>query len=81
MRNTYDTTALTVILPDLKKHLSKRGYSDTDMDPIITGITGAYRNEILILRITTNQNSKKKQVMVTKYNPIIKGLTKRIFKY
>lgn len=58
MRNTYDTTALTVILPDLKKHLSKRGYSDTDIDPIITGITGADRDEILIIKITTNQKSK-----------------------
>lgn len=55
MRNV--TTTLKVILQDFKKHLSKRGYSDTEIDPIVSRITGADRNEILI-KATANRNSK-----------------------
>lgn len=45
--NINDTTTLSIILKDFKKHLTKRGYSNTEIDPIITGITGAGRNQIL----------------------------------
>lgn len=80
VRNTNDISALNEILQDFKKHLSKRGYSDTEIDPVITSITGADRNEILN---KSNNKSKlqNKLVMVTKYNPRIKGLKTRILKY
>lgn len=75
MRNTNETTTLTVLLQDFKKHLSKRGYYDTEIYSIITSVTGADRNEIL------NKNNSKsklqnKLVMFTKYSPRIKGMKK-----
>ena len=80
MRNTNDTATLSTILQNFKKHLSKRGYSDTEIDPIITGVTGTDRNKMLN---KNNSESKLRNplVMITKYNPRIKGLKKRILKY
>lgn len=46
-KKNNDTTTLSIILKDFKKHLSKRDYSYTEIGPIITGITGAGRNQIL----------------------------------
>lgn len=58
VRNSDDTTILSVILQDFKKQLSRRSYSDTQIDPIVTtiAVTGADRNEIL-KKSTANRNS------------------------
>lgn len=64
------TTILNVILQEFTKHLSKTGYSDTEIYPIVTSITGADKNEILTIN---NSKSKlqSKLVIVTTYNPRI----------
>lgn len=79
-RNTSDPCILSTILTDFKTHLSKRGYSDKEIDPIIRTMENTNRKKFLV---KTDLKCKQRQpnVMITKYNPHFKGLKKRILKY
>lgn len=81
-RNTNDPCELEEILGNLKTHLSKCGYSATAIDPIITEITNTKRK--LLLNHKCNKTKKQKyhqpNFMITKYNPRLKGLRRRILK-
>lgn len=79
-RNTSDPCILSTILTDFKTHLSKRGYSDKEIDPIVRTMENTNRKKYLV---KTDIKCKQRQpnVMITKYNPHLKGLKKRILKY
>lgn len=79
-RNTTDPTILNATLNDFKAHLSKRGYSPQEIDPIIKETTNTNRTK-LILNKTPKQALRNPTVLVTKFNPCLKGLKKRILKY
>lgn len=78
-RNTNDPHELEEILGNFKTHLSKRGYSATEIDPVITEIT--YTKRELLLHKSNKQKHHQPNVMITKYNPSLKGLRGRILKY
>ncbi|XP_062579196.1 uncharacterized protein LOC134241129 [Saccostrea cucullata] len=78
-RNTNDPSVLKTILQDFKGHLSKRGYSEEEINPIVEETTQKERQ--LFLRKREKTNSSHPHVMVTKFNPRVKGLKKRILKY
>lgn len=46
-RNTNDPSTLNIILQDFKGHLSKRGYSEKEINPIIDEISGKERKLLL----------------------------------
>lgn len=79
-RNTSNLCTLSTILTDSKTHLSKRGYSDKEIDPIIRTMENTNRKKYLV---KTDLKCKQRQpnVMITKYNPHLEGLKKRILKY
>ena len=79
-RNTSDPSILTTILSQFKTHLSKRGYSDKEIDPIILEI-GTTNRENFLHKKTQKSKQRKPNVMITKYNPHIKGIKKRILKH
>lgn len=77
-RNTTDPTILNSTLNDFKAHLSKRGYSPQEIDPIIKETTNTNRTK-LILNKTPKQVLRNPTVLVTKFNPCLKGLKKQNF--
>ena len=80
IRNTSDETLCNDILLNFKTHLHKRGYSDIEIDPIIEQ-TKTIKRTTIVHDIKTKSKPKLPTVMVTKYNPCIKGLKKRLLKY
>ncbi|KAK3109108.1 hypothetical protein FSP39_023246 [Pinctada imbricata] len=80
LRNTNDKQILEIILDDFRMHLLNRGYSETEINPIITETKLLARSKAL-----EKQRNKRAiptpLVMVTKYNPCVKGLKRRLLKY
>lgn len=79
-RNTTDPEILLATLNDFKAHLSKRGYSTSEIDPTIEETINTNRSK-LIIKHNTEQPLRNPTVLVTKFNPCVKGLKKRILKY
>lgn len=77
--NTNNLHELKEILGNFKTHLSKRGYSATEIDPVIMEITNTTRE--LLLHKSNKQKHHQPNVMIIKYNPSLKGLRGRILKY
>ena len=80
-RNTSDRQILIKQLQDFETHLIQRGYSGNEIQPIIRDACSTDRNELI-----HNQKHKQKSktipnVMVTKYDPRIKGIKKKLMKY
>ena len=80
LRNTNDKQILEIILHDFKLHLINRGYSEAEINPIITETKQTDRCEALE-KHRNKQAIPTPLVMVTKYNPCVKGLKKRLLKY
>ena len=80
LRNTNDETIYKNLTAGFKSHLLRRGYSHSEIDPIIQKTHLTQRNTVLQ---KTNKKTKNSVplVMVTKYNPCVKNLKKRILKY
>lgn len=78
-RNTNDPHELEEILGRFKTHLSKRHYSASKIDPVITQITNIKRE--LSLQKSSKQKHHQTNVMITKYNGSFKGLRRRMLKY
>lgn len=79
-RNTSDPSIFTKTLNKFKTHFSKRGYSDKETDPIILEICETNRTKYLHKK-STDSKQRQPNVMITKYNPHIKGLKKRILEH
>ena len=80
LRNTNNKTELTGILFDFKNHLIVRGYSEQEIDPIIEETLKTDRKSAL-QEINSKRKTKRPLVMVTKYDPSIRGIKRRILKY
>ena len=80
LRNTSDISICSNILENFKLHLLKRGYSNSEIEPILRKTKASNRSTTALKR---NYKSKTKTplVMVTKFNPSVKGLKRRILKY
>ena len=83
MRNTNDSTIFEKRLAHFQTKLIDRGYNTSEIQPIFDEALQSNRNEILKPR---NGNKKKKDnaqadVLVTKFNPTIKGIKSRIIKH
>ena len=72
---------IKTILKDFKVHLEKRGYKQSEIEPIIQETISANRKDLLRKPKKKNNNKAVPTVLVTKFNPCIKGLRKRIMKY
>ena len=79
-RNTNDPSTLNITLEDFKGHLLKRGYSEKEINPIIDEISGKER-QLLLSKTEEKIKLKHPHVMVTQFNPRVKGLKKRLLKY
>lgn len=78
-RSTKDPRELEEILGNFKTHLSKRGYSFNETDPVIMQITNTKRD--ILLHKSNKQKHQQPTVIITKYNPSLKRLRRRILKY
>ena len=80
LRNTSDHALLTSNLSQFKCHLLKRGYKQTEVDPIIRSTLSMERSSVLQHKIK-GDNSEIPLVMITKYDPRVKGLKRRLTKH
>lgn len=78
VRNTSDKTQLQEELAEFRSHLLKREYKKIEIDPIIN-------DSLALNRVITLQETKKTKeipnVLITKYDPRIKGLKSKLLKY
>ena len=81
LRNTSDATICnnSYTLEHFKQHLLNRGYSDTEIDPILRKTKATSRSTTILKRIDKSK-TKTPLVLVTKYKSV-KGLKERILKY
>ena len=79
LRNTNNQDNLISILQDFKENLLNRGYSDREITPTISETVSTNRKTAL--NKPKSETKKVPTVMVTKFNPYIKGLKRRIMKY
>ena len=77
---TSDHALLTSNLSQFKCHLLKRGYKQTEVDPIIRSTLSMERSSVLQHKIK-DDNSEIPLVMITKYDPRVKGLKRRLTKH
>ena len=80
LRNTSDLEILVSNLSQFKCHLMKRGYKETEIDPIIQNTLSLNRTTMLNHKKNTNK-SDIPLVMVTKFDPRIKGLKRKLLKH
>lgn len=81
LRNTSDQAVLLNIFKDFKTHLEKRGYKQSEIEPIMQETLSANRMDLLNKQKKKNNKKAVPNVLVTKFNPCIKGLRKRLMKY
>ena len=81
LRNTSNQGVLHTILNDFQIHLEKRGYKQSEIEPIIQETLSANRKDLLRKQKKENNGKAVPTVLVTKFNPCTKGLKKRILKY
>lgn len=81
LRNTSDQAVLLNIFKDFKTHLEKRGYKQSEIEPIMQETLSANRMDLLNKQKKKNNKKAVPNILVTKFNPCIKGLRKRLMKY
>ena len=81
MQHPASSTILLERLQEFQTHLTKRGYSIFEIQPIVHEISTTDRNELLKRQINKRKSKTIPNVMVTKYDPRIKGIKKRLIKY
>ena len=80
MRNTNDTSIYNNRLSHFQDKLIDRGYKTCEIQPIFDEVRQSNRKEILNPRNGKKEN-KETNVMVTKFNPKIKGIKARLIKH
>ena len=81
LRNTSDLDVLKTIFKEFKTHLEKRGYEHSEIEPIMQEIIATNRTDFLQKPKNKKEKKTLPNVMITKFNPCIKGLKKRLLKY
>ena len=79
-RNTSSRDILIKELSDFKIQLLKRGYSENETNAIISEICAADRNKFTNKK-RKNKNKQIPNVLITKYDPRINGIKKKLMKY
>ena len=80
-RNTSNKDVLHTELCSFKSQLTKRGYSEKEINPIIKEVYAFDRQQLLIPKDNKIKIKSPPNVLVTKYDPRIKGLKKRLMKH
>ena len=80
-RNTSDKDVLRKQLLEFNFQLTKRGYSNHEIKPIIEETLSLDRQNLLQSNRNKSNTKSIPNVLVTKYDPRIKGLKNRIMKH
>ena len=80
-RNTSNKDVLHTELCSFKSQLTKRGYSEKEINPIIKEVYAFDRQQLLMPKDNKIKIKSPPNVLVTKYDPRIKGLKKRLMKH
>ena len=79
LRNTSDQTELKTILNDFKTHLKKIEYEDSEIQPILQEIIAINLTDLLNkFKHKNEEKADVPNVLITKFNPCMKGLKKRL---
>ena len=79
LRNTSDQTELKTILNDFKTHLKKIEYEDSEIQPILQEIIAINLTDLLNkVKHKNEEKADVSNVLITKFNPCMKGLRKRL---
>ena len=78
IRNTSDTNELEKITESFKDRLMNRNYKEQEIEEIIENIINKNRTELLR---QSNKSKEKPLVMITKYNPAVKHLKRKLLKH
>ena len=78
IRNTSDTNELEKITKSFKNRLINRNYKEQEIQEVIENIINKNRNELLK---RSKVDKEKPLAMVTKYNPAVKQLKRKLIKH
>lgn len=78
LRNTSDNSVLDSALQSFNDKLMLRGYCETETIPIIQEVK--HKNRKDLLKPKSAKQRKEKHILVTKFDPRIKGIKKRLMK-
>ena len=81
LRNTSDCNIFYNAVEKFKVSLLKRGYNENEINSSMNDVLKNYKRDHLNQKKKSNSNSDIPLVMVTKYNPAIGNIKKKLLKY